>query len=60
MLVELSAFLVGSKLSAGEKGWRGKTHMDNPNPQLGSPWVMLCGHDADLHLVDRHSSQLGR
>lgn len=49
MLVKLSTFLVGIKFSAVEKAWRGQTHRDNPDPRLGSLWVMLPGHDADLH-----------
>lgn len=47
-MVKLSAFLVGSKFSAGEKGWRGQMRRDNPDPRLGSPGVVLLGHDAGL------------
>lgn len=49
MLGKLPAFLVGSKFSTGEEGWRGQRHRDNPNPHLGSPRVMPPGHDTDLH-----------
>lgn len=32
LLVKLSAFLVGSKFNAGEKGWRAQPHRDNRDP----------------------------